>query len=185
MVSRDARLPTGHFLRLYQGSSPVQKLIEPEPPENFLWAYSYGGREDSFIDVDRDRVADVFPDEEAITEAGWSSQEASDLLAVLGPRLVGVPANRIPQFLKRLSQWQAEIDAERHHKRSRHLPLVPRDRVADAATPEDLHPRTRSSGARPDRNPPSAFVLPRQEFRWSLLKRGGVGTTTTKKRPSM
>jgi hypothetical protein len=39
--------------------------------------------------------------------------------AVLGPRLVGVPANRIPHFLRRLdgrrfSEWQAEVDAERH-----------------------------------------------------------------------
>ncbi|MGC7097654.1 GP88 family protein [Amycolatopsis lurida] len=107
-----------------------KRIVEPDPPPNFLWVYSYGGREDSYIDVERDRVADVFPDESAITEAGWSSQEASDLLAVLGPRLVGVPANQIPQFLKRmgqrrLSQWQAEIDAERHAKRRRHLRLVP------------------------------------------------------------
>nr|WP_236809019.1 hypothetical protein [Amycolatopsis albispora] len=114
-----------------------KRLIEPDPPPNFLWVYSYGGREDSFIDPDRDRVADVFPDETAIAAAGWSSQEASDLLAVLGPRLVGVPANRIPQFLKRLgqrrlSQWQAEIDAERHARRRRHLHLVP----TDASEPE-------------------------------------------------
>ncbi|WP_410675340.1 GP88 family protein [Amycolatopsis sp. cmx-4-68] len=112
-----------------------KRLIEPNPPDNFLWVYSYGGREDSFIDADRDRIADVFPDEKSIAEAGWSSQEASDLLAVLGPRLVGVPANHIPHFLKRmgsrrLSDWQAEIDAERNRKRRRHLQLVPR---ADAA----------------------------------------------------
>lgn len=118
-----------------------KRLIEPDPPENFLWVYSYGGREDSFIDPDRDRVADVFPDEDAISEAGWSSQEASDLLAVLGPRLVGLPANRIPQFLKRmggrrLSQWQAEIDAERAHKRRRHLRLVPNDPSAPTPIPE-------------------------------------------------
>ncbi|NKQ57319.1 hypothetical protein HFP15_31080 [Amycolatopsis sp. K13G38] len=93
-------------------------LIEPDPPENFLWVYSYGGTQDAQIDATTDRVADVFPNEQAIAEAGWSSQEASDLLAVLGPRLVGVPANRIPHFLRRLhgrrfSQWQAEVDAER------------------------------------------------------------------------
>jgi hypothetical protein len=72
----------------------------------------------------------VFPDEAAIAAAGWASQEASDLLAVLGPRLVGVPANRIPAYLKRLagrrfSEWQAEVDAERMRRRSRrHLRLV-------------------------------------------------------------
>jgi hypothetical protein len=118
-----------------------KRLIEPDPPDNFLWVYSYGGREDALIDADRDRVADVFPDENSITEAGWSSQEASDLLAVLGPRLVGVPANRIPHFLKkmagrRLSDWQAEIDADRTRKRSRHLQLVPRPRNVAAAGPD-------------------------------------------------
>ena len=103
-----------------------RRLVEPEPPPNFLWVYSYGGTEDHLLDADADRVADVFPDEPAITAAGWSSQEASDLLAVLGPRLVGIPANRIPAFLRRLkgrrfSQWQAEVDAERaaRHRRPR------------------------------------------------------------------
>lgn len=93
-------------------------LVEPSPPGNFLWVYSYGGTQDSELTVS-DRVADVFPDEASIDAAGWSSQDASDLLAVLGPKLVGVPANRIPHFLRRLqgrrfSEWQAEVDAERH-----------------------------------------------------------------------
>lgn len=119
-----------------------KRLIEPDPPDNFLWVYSYGGREDAVIDADLDRVADVFPDENSIAEAGWSSQEASDLLAVLGPRLVGVPANRIPHFLKkmagrRLSDWQAEIDADRMRKRSRHLRLVPHTRDVATAGPDN------------------------------------------------
>lgn len=72
----------------------------------------------------------MFPNEAAIEAAGWASQEASDLLAVLGPRLVGVPANRIPTYLKRLagrrfSEWQAEVDAERNARRDRrHLHLI-------------------------------------------------------------
>jgi hypothetical protein len=90
--------------------------------------YSYGGTQDHPLNADTDRVADVFTDEAAIAAAGWSSQEASDLLAVLGPHLVGIPANRIPMFLRRLqgrrfSEWQAEIDAERAaRQRRRQLP---------------------------------------------------------------
>jgi hypothetical protein len=109
-----------------------RRLVEPDPPNNFLWVYSYGGRQDADIDPGHDRVADVFPDEAAIAAAGWSSQEASDLLAVLGPRLVGVPANRIPAFIarmagRRFSEWQAQADAERAVSRPgrRHLRLVP------------------------------------------------------------
>lgn len=97
-------------------------MVEPRPPENFLWVYSYGGTQDAALDPAVDRVADVFPDEASITAAGWDSQEASDLLAVIGPRLVGVPANRIPHFLKKLNgrtfrEWQAEVDAEKAGRR--------------------------------------------------------------------
>jgi hypothetical protein len=80
-----------------------RRLVEPDPPANFRWVYSLGGRQDDQVDLDRDRVADVFPDEAAIDDAGWSSQDDSDLLAVFGPRLVGIPANRIPGFNRRLA----------------------------------------------------------------------------------
>ncbi|MGP4112969.1 GP88 family protein [Streptomyces sp. 4N509B] len=110
-------------------------VVEPDPPENFLWVYSYGGTQDAGLDPAHDRVADVFPDADAITAAGWHSQEASDLLAVLGPTLVGIPANRIPHYLKRLAGrtfrgWQAEVDAARASRRTDapgrgHLRLVP------------------------------------------------------------
>jgi hypothetical protein len=125
-------------------------LVEPNPPPNFLWVYSYGGRQDTEIDPDRDRVADVFPDETAITAAGWSSQEASDLLAVLGPRLVGVPANRIPAFIarmagRRFSEWQAQADAERAVGRPghRHLRLI-----ADARADGEQQPATDTNSSR-------------------------------------
>jgi Gene product 88 len=100
-----------------------RQLVEGRAPANFLWVYSLGGTQDHLLDREHDRIADVFPDEAAIRAAGWSSQEAEDLLAVFGPRLVGVPANRIPHFLKRLDgrtlgQWQAEVDAERQQRRA-------------------------------------------------------------------
>lgn len=98
--------------------SRFKRLAEPDAPDNFLWVYSFGGREDHLIDVTRDRIADVFPTLEAMEAAGYSSQDESDLLAVLGPRLVGIPANNIPHFNKLLdgrtfAQWQAEQRAAR------------------------------------------------------------------------
>jgi hypothetical protein len=125
--------PETHFYAYTKEVARFRRMVEPGPPPNFLWVYSFGGTQDSALNPAVDWVADVFPDEKAITEAGWASQEATDLLAVLGPRLVGVPANRIPTVLKRLagrrfSEWQAEIDAERANRRSvrarRHLRLV-------------------------------------------------------------
>ncbi|MCF2531183.1 GP88 family protein [Yinghuangia soli] len=110
--------PEVNFYAYTKEVARFRAMVEPDPPENFLWVYSYGGTQDAALDSGVDRVADVFPDEPAITEAGWNSQAASDLLAVLGPRLVGIPANRIPHYLKRLRgrtfrSWQAEVDADR------------------------------------------------------------------------
>jgi hypothetical protein len=122
--------PDTNFYAYTKEVSRFRVLVEPDPPANFLWVCSYGGTQDAALNPDADRVADVFSDEAAIAEAGWASQEASDLLAVLGPRLVGVPANRIPTYLKRLagrrfSEWQAEVDAERAARHGRrHLRLV-------------------------------------------------------------
>ncbi|MFJ3779822.1 hypothetical protein ACIPX0_49990 [Streptomyces sp. NPDC090075] len=122
--------PETNFYAYTKEVRRFRTLVEPDAPPNFLWVYSFGGIQDSALDVAVDRVADVFPDEEAIAAAGWHSQEASDLLAVLGPHLVGIPANRIPHFLKLLSgrtfrSWQAEVDAERLTVRRRGRGLQP------------------------------------------------------------
>lgn len=100
-----------------------RRLVEPSPPRNFHWVYSHGGREDHLLRP-TDRVADVFPDEAAIRAAGYHSQDSSDLLAVLGPAPVGIPANNIPQYRKRMAgrsfrQWQAERDQARAARRPR------------------------------------------------------------------
>lgn len=90
-----------------------RRLVEPDPPANFRWVYSFGGKQDHLLDPASDRVADVFPDNTAITKAGYASQDESDLLAILGPPLVGIPANNIPHYRRKLAgrtfrQWQAE-----------------------------------------------------------------------------
>ncbi|WP_336160047.1 GP88 family protein [Amycolatopsis sp. VC5-11] len=99
-----------------------KRLVEPNPPANFLWCYSLGGKEDQLIDRARDRMADVFPDEASIAQAGWHSQLGNDLLAVLGPAPVGMSANNIPRFVKkmngrRFSELQAEITAGKAARR--------------------------------------------------------------------
>ena len=95
-----------------------QRLVVGRAPRNFLWVYSLGGREDHLIGPG-DRVADVYPTEASIAEAGAHSQKDSDLLAVLGPSPVGMAANNIRQFKKRqgqrtFGQIQAEARARRH-----------------------------------------------------------------------
>ena len=105
-------------VRFYAYTKEVRRfreLIEPDPPENFKWVYSFGGRDDLLLNDVTDRVCDVFPNVDALKAAGYHDQAASDLLAVDGPSPVGMAANNIPHFLKRLDGrtlrgWQHQAD---------------------------------------------------------------------------
>ncbi|GIH16343.1 GP88 family protein [Rugosimonospora africana] len=124
--------PTSFFYAYTKEVDRFRRMVEPDPPGNLRWVYSYGGTQDQALDPETDRVADVFPDQAAIAAAGWSSQEDCDLLAVLGPPQVGIAANRIPGFLhrqgeRRFSHWQAEDTARAAGRRGRqgqHRPAV-------------------------------------------------------------
>lgn len=96
--------------------SRFRRLVEPRAPINFRWIYSLGGREDHLLDLDRDRHAEVFPDESAIADAGYRSQEESDLYAVLLPTVrIGIPANNIRHFKKRQgSETFGSLQSGRH-----------------------------------------------------------------------
>lgn len=80
--------------------------------------YAYGGTRDHTLNHAVDRVADVFPDDETLTAAGYHSQADCDLLAVTGPAPVGITANRIPGHRRILAgrsfrSWQHECDQRR------------------------------------------------------------------------
>lgn len=82
--------------------SRFKRLVVNDAPDNFLWCYSLGGKEDHLIDLNTERHADVFPDVEALIAAEYTDQTESDLLSVLSESpLVGIPANRIPHLLKK------------------------------------------------------------------------------------
>lgn len=76
-----------------------REVVEPDPPANFRWVYSRGGRHDALI-RDTDRQADVFPDAESLEAAGYTDQGASDLLAIYGPHKVGIVVNNHPGAVK-------------------------------------------------------------------------------------
>lgn len=95
-------------------------------PPNFRWLYSLGGKQDHLIDPETERHAEVFPTEEEIKEAGYQSQDASDLLAILLPTTrVGIPANNIKHFKKKMGTGtfgsiQRDRDTRRSDKLTRH-----------------------------------------------------------------
>lgn len=81
----------------------VRSVMESFPP-NLRILFSTGGAQDHLIDPERDRHADVFENEAAIREAGYESQDLTDLLCVLLPtNKIGIPANNIPHVRKRLA----------------------------------------------------------------------------------
>jgi len=82
--------------------SMIKNLPDGDIPPNFRYLFSTGGLEDGLINADTDRHADVFPDDETLRQAGYHSQEGSDLLAILlNTTRIGIPANNIPHFRKK------------------------------------------------------------------------------------
>jgi hypothetical protein len=81
--------------------SRFKRLVECDPPTNFQWIYSLGGREDHLINHASDRHADVFPSRDAANAAGYDVKLASDLFAIYSPNHVGLLANKIPGFRKK------------------------------------------------------------------------------------
>jgi hypothetical protein len=72
-------------------------------PTNFRYLFSMGGRQDHLIDVDSDRHAEVFSSLDALQGAGYMDQAGSDILAITLPtNKIGIVANNIPQFKKRM-----------------------------------------------------------------------------------
>jgi len=103
--------------------SMFKKVVEPECPKNFRYLYSMGGKEDHLIDKEKDRHADVFPDDAAILDAGYGNQDASDLLAITLPtNKIGIPANNIKHFNKKMAGRTFSIlQEERDEKKSAKL----------------------------------------------------------------
>lgn len=100
-----------------------KKIVEPNCPENFKYLYSMGGKQDHLIDLEKDRHADVFPDDAAILDAGYENQDASDLLAITLPtNKIGIPANNIKHFNKKMAgRTFSELQNERDEKKKTKL----------------------------------------------------------------
>ncbi|MFG3429398.1 hypothetical protein [Streptomyces californicus] len=100
-----------------------EKRVRPKPPANFRWRYSYGGLQDELIEPGHLHV-DVFPDEESLAEAGYTSQAPSDLRGAYGPETLGIPANNIAHLKKRqgartFRALQRAANAEKNDRRAK------------------------------------------------------------------
>lgn len=113
--------PGVRFYAYTKSVSLFREVVEPDPPANFKWVYSLGGREDRLVDVTIERHVDIFPDQETLEEAGYTSRATATegcLVSVLGPQKIGIPANNIKHIKKkqgdrRFSELQIEQDSHR------------------------------------------------------------------------
>jgi hypothetical protein len=115
-----ARMTPHALFYAYTKEVGLLERVGRAAPPNFLWVYSMGGRQDSRVDRDRMRHADVFPTAEALTAAGYYDQEAHDALCVLAPSLrIGIVANHIPAFQKRQGALTFSGMQEARHVRTK------------------------------------------------------------------
>lgn len=89
----------------YAYTKEVEMTKKFQLPENLVLIYSMGGKQDHLVNKELDRHAEVFPSMEALVEAGYVDQEASDILAALMPsNKVGIVANNIKHLKKKQGQ---------------------------------------------------------------------------------
>jgi integrase len=94
---------TAPGILFYAYTKEIEMLRSVTPPDNFRWLASTGGTQDHLISDDL-RHADVFPTEAALVAAGYESQAANDLLAILLPtNRVGITANNIRAYNKKIA----------------------------------------------------------------------------------
>jgi len=86
--------------------SRFRRCVEQgQRPDNFLYLFSLGGKEDKLIDLVADRHCDVFPSLEAATVAGYSSQHEDDRHSVTLPtNQIAVIANPVKKLLNKQKQ---------------------------------------------------------------------------------
>lgn len=90
----------------YAYTKEVTMVREHGPlPANFLICFSLGGKEDYLLDLSEggDRHAEVFQSLAELEDAGYTDQDAHDLLCVVAPSTrVGIVANNIPAVNRKL-----------------------------------------------------------------------------------
>ncbi|MER0476875.1 hypothetical protein ABR737_00645 [Streptomyces sp. Edi2] len=112
-----------------------EERVRPDSPANFYYRYSYGGTQDELIAPGHLHV-DVFPDEEALADAGYTSQAPSDLRGAYGPETLGIPANNLPAQKRRqggqtFRALQRAANAQRSARKAQRRGPTPRRPRAD------------------------------------------------------
>jgi hypothetical protein len=78
----------------------IKKLVKPS---NFIAIYSFGGKQDKYINKEVDRHSDVFPDYDEMIKLGYIDIEEDDKLAAISPNhKIGLFRNNIKHFINKM-----------------------------------------------------------------------------------
>lgn len=82
-----------------------KEILKDKIPHNFVVIYSYGGKQDKYIDKENDRHSDVFYDYDKMIGSGYIDISENDLLsAVSSNKKIGLFRNNIKHFIKKMGE---------------------------------------------------------------------------------
>lgn len=80
-----------------------KEILKDEIPENFVIIYSFGGKQDKYIDKETDRHSDVFYDYDKMIGSGYIDIAENDLLSAISEnKKIGLFRNNIKHFIKKM-----------------------------------------------------------------------------------
>lgn len=80
-----------------------KNVLKDELPTNLILIYSFGGKQDKFIDKENDRHSDVFHDYDKMIGAGYIDIGENDLLSATSEnKKIGLFRNNIKHFIKKM-----------------------------------------------------------------------------------
>lgn len=93
----------GHKVKFYAYTKQVELIKSIEIPENFHVIFSFGGKQDSLIDLGRDAHSRVFETEAELRAAGYINATDDDLIAAAGTVKVGLVYHGAKSYTN--TQW--------------------------------------------------------------------------------
>jgi hypothetical protein len=87
----------------YTYTKEVLLMKKLDKPSNFIVIYSFGGKQDQYINKEVDRHSDVFPDYDEMIRLGYVDIEEDDKQAAINPNhKIGLYRNNIKHFIKKM-----------------------------------------------------------------------------------
>jgi len=157
--------PEVNFYAYTKEIDRFRRLVEPDPPTNFWWVYSYGGTQDHHLHADADRVADVFPTKAPSPPPDGHLRKPPTCWPCSAPAWSASPPTASPRSSNGCGA------AASAPGRPRSMPIAPPDAAYISASPPTRGPRRAPSRATARRPRPQSGDPRRPDHRSSPMSR--------------